>query len=212
VGASAGRTGSGDHGGPLPGMLLHIDGSEHRWFHDDRWYDLLVILDDASSEIYYAQLVEEESTLTVMAALKEVIERQGLFCALYSDRGSQLQIAGGTGDKGAPPLRCCELKAAIELGEIARSRRKRFASSSVVHPQFKRRIFRAHRKNTIQDPLPLQLRNGARMHCLGIRRHILRNELPALCKLLTQSAGVDAGIGLLERTPFHICRVKKRTN
>jgi hypothetical protein len=28
---------------PLPGMLLHIDGSEHRWFHDDRWYDLLVI-------------------------------------------------------------------------------------------------------------------------------------------------------------------------
>src|ERR1700680_769694 len=57
---------------PLPGMLLHIDGSEHRWFQDERWYDLLVILDDASSEIYYAQLVEEESTLTVMAALQEV--------------------------------------------------------------------------------------------------------------------------------------------
>src|SRR5216117_991959 len=31
------------------------------------------------------------------------------------------------------------------------------------------------------------------------------NELLALCKLLTQSAGVDAGIGLLERTPFHRC-------
>jgi hypothetical protein len=73
---------------PLPGMLLHIDGSEHRWFEDDRWYDLLVILDDATSEIYYAQLVEEESTLTVMAALQEVIEWKGLFCALYSDRGS----------------------------------------------------------------------------------------------------------------------------
>ena len=43
---------------PLPGMLLHIDGSEHRWFQDERWYDLLVILDDANSEIYYAQLVE----------------------------------------------------------------------------------------------------------------------------------------------------------
>src|SRR5512146_2700103 len=47
---------------PLPGMLLHIDGSEHRWFQDDRWYDLLAILDDATSEIYYAQLVAEEST------------------------------------------------------------------------------------------------------------------------------------------------------
>jgi transposase len=73
---------------PLPGMLLHIDGSRHRWFQDQRWYDLLVILDDATSQIYYAQRVKEESTPTVMAALREVIEGQGLFCALYSDRGS----------------------------------------------------------------------------------------------------------------------------
>ena len=84
---------------PLPGMLLHIDGSEHRWFQDERWYDLLVILDDASSEIYYAQLVEEESTLTVMAGLKEVIERQGLFCALYSDRGSHFFVTVKEGEK-----------------------------------------------------------------------------------------------------------------
>lgn len=49
---------------PLAGMLLHIDGSKHQWFQDDRWYDLLVILDDATSEIYYARLVEEESTRT----------------------------------------------------------------------------------------------------------------------------------------------------
>jgi transposase len=40
---------------PLPGMLLHIDGSRHRWVQDERWYDLIVILDDASSEIYYEQ-------------------------------------------------------------------------------------------------------------------------------------------------------------
>jgi transposase len=73
---------------PLPGMLLHIDASQHRWFCDDRWYDLLVIMDDATSEIYYAQLVAEESTCTVMAALREVIERKGVFCALYSDRAS----------------------------------------------------------------------------------------------------------------------------
>jgi hypothetical protein len=77
---------------PLPGMLLHIDGSHHQWFQDERWYDLIVILDDATSEIYYAQLVEEESTLTVMAALKEVIERKGAFCALYSDRGSHFWL------------------------------------------------------------------------------------------------------------------------
>jgi transposase len=84
---------------PLPGMLLHIDGSQHRWFQDERWYDLLVILDDATSQIYYAQLVEEESTLTVMAALREVIERQGLFCALYSDRASHFWHTPKAGGK-----------------------------------------------------------------------------------------------------------------
>src|SRR5271167_447836 len=84
---------------PLPGMLLHMDGSRHRWFQDERWYDLIVILDDASSAIYYAQLVEEESTATVMAALWEVIERQGLFCALYSDRGSHFWLTPKVGGK-----------------------------------------------------------------------------------------------------------------
>src|ERR1700688_180041 len=77
---------------PLPGMLLHIDGSRHQWFQDERWYDLIVILDDATSEIYYAQLVEEESTVTVMVGLREVIERKGVFCALYSDRGSHFWL------------------------------------------------------------------------------------------------------------------------
>jgi transposase len=71
---------------PLPGMMLHIDGSHHRWFQDDRWYDLIVILDDATSEIYYAQLVEDECTRSVMAALRNVVERHGWFASVYSDR------------------------------------------------------------------------------------------------------------------------------
>jgi len=89
---------------PMSGMLLHIDGSKHRWFNtegfgDERWYDLIVILDDATSEIYYAQLVEEESTRTVMAGLREVIGKQGLFCALYSDRGSHFFVTPKAGEK-----------------------------------------------------------------------------------------------------------------
>jgi hypothetical protein len=59
----------------LPGMMLHIDVSHHQWFQDERWHDLIVILDDANSEIYYAQLVKEETTATVMVALREVMER-----------------------------------------------------------------------------------------------------------------------------------------
>jgi len=84
---------------PLPGMMLHIDGSKHRWFGDERWYDLIVILDDATSEIYYAQLVEEESTRTVMAGLRAVIETKGLFCTLYSDRGSHFFVTPKAGQK-----------------------------------------------------------------------------------------------------------------
>jgi transposase len=101
---------------PLPGMLLHIDGSRHQWFQDERWYDLIVILDDATSEIYYAQLVEEESTVTVMAGLKEVIERKGLFCALYSDRGSHFWLTPKVGGK-VDPHRLTQVGRALrELG------------------------------------------------------------------------------------------------
>ena len=73
---------------PIPGMLLHIDGSQHRWFQDERQLDLIVILDDATSEIYYAQLVDQESTRTVMAAIRHVVETKGWFSCLYSDRAS----------------------------------------------------------------------------------------------------------------------------
>lgn len=82
----------------LAGMLLHIDGSEHQWFQDGRWYDLIVIMDDATSEIYYAQLVDEESTRTVMAGLKKVIEKRGIFCALYSDRASHFWTTPKAGE------------------------------------------------------------------------------------------------------------------
>jgi hypothetical protein len=97
-------------------MLLHIDGSEHRWFQDERWYDLLVILDDANNEIYYAQLVEEEATIPVLTALQEVVEHQGVFCALYSDRGSHFWLTPKAGE-AVDPHRLTQVGRAMrELG------------------------------------------------------------------------------------------------
>jgi transposase len=84
---------------PLAGMMLHIDGSDHQWFQDERRHDLIVILDDATSEIYYAQLAEEETTATVMAGLRVVIELKGLFCSLYSDRGAHFWLTPKSGGK-----------------------------------------------------------------------------------------------------------------
>lgn len=83
---------------PMSGMLLHIDASKHRWLGGEERQDLLVILDDATSEIYYAQLVEEESTPTALAALREVVEQRGIFCALYTDRGSHFWLTPKAGE------------------------------------------------------------------------------------------------------------------
>jgi transposase len=83
---------------PMTGLLLHIDGSTHRWLGGEQWHDLIVVLDDASTEIYYAQLVEQESTLTVLAALREVVAQHGIFCALYSDRGSHFWLTPKEGE------------------------------------------------------------------------------------------------------------------
>ena len=91
---------------PLTGMMLHVDGSRHRWILGlDQYQDLIVIFDDATSEVYDVQLVDEESTMTVMAALKRVVETRGLFCSLYSDRGSPMAWtpqAGGPVDRQRP--------------------------------------------------------------------------------------------------------------
>jgi len=91
---------------PLTGMMLHVDGSRHQWIPGlDQYQDLIVIFDDATSEVYDVQLVEEESTVTVMAALKRVVESRGVFCSLYSDRGSHMAWtpkAGGLVDREHP--------------------------------------------------------------------------------------------------------------
>lgn len=84
---------------PMVGMMLHIDGSRHEWLGEGQWHDLIVVLDDATSEIYYAQLVEEESTATVMAALREVVEQRGIFCSLYSDRASHFWLTPKSGER-----------------------------------------------------------------------------------------------------------------
>jgi hypothetical protein len=89
---------------PLTGMMLHQDGSRHEWVRGESW-DLIVTLDDATSEIYSAFFVAEEGTMSTFRALAEVIAKHGLFCALYADRGSHYwhtPAAGGKVDRDTP--------------------------------------------------------------------------------------------------------------
>ena len=86
---------------PLPGMRLHQDGSTHEWMPGCQW-DVVVTLDDATTEIYSAFLVEGEGALSSFRGLREVMETKGRFCSLYTDRGSYdwlTEEAGGKVDK-----------------------------------------------------------------------------------------------------------------
>ncbi len=86
---------------PLPGMLVHQDGSTHEWVAGQQW-DLIVTLDDATNEHYAMVFVDEEGTASSFQGVAAVIERRGLFSAFYSDRGSHYWItpeAGGKVDK-----------------------------------------------------------------------------------------------------------------
>jgi transposase len=73
---------------PLPGMMLHQDGSRHAWLEGHPPLDLIVTLDDATGAIYSAFLTEEEGTASTFRALNEVFSEHGLPMSLYTDRGS----------------------------------------------------------------------------------------------------------------------------
>lgn len=74
---------------PMEGMMLHQDGSTHEWIIGLEYnIDLIVTMDDASSRITSAFFVLQEGTESTFRGLKETIEKYGLFCSLYTDRGS----------------------------------------------------------------------------------------------------------------------------
>lgn len=86
---------------PLPGMLVHQDGSTHEWVAGQHW-DLIVTMDDATNEHYSMFFVDEEGTQSSFRGVREVLETRGLFSAFYSDRGSHYWTtpeAGGKVDK-----------------------------------------------------------------------------------------------------------------
>jgi transposase len=90
---------------PMPGMMLHQDGSRHEWLAGEPALDLIVTMDDATSAILSAFLVAEEGTASTFRALQEVFDRHGLPLSLYTDRGSHYfhtPEAGGKVDRAHP--------------------------------------------------------------------------------------------------------------
>ena len=115
---------------PLPGMMLHQDGSRHAWLEGQPALDLIVTLDDATGAIYSAFLTEEEGAASTFRALKEVFSERGLPMSLYT-RGSHdfCTTRAGEIDRGHPTQ---VGRALAQLGSSisARSRRRRAAAPS----------------------------------------------------------------------------------
>jgi transposase len=131
---------------PLPGMMLHQDGSRHVWIEGRPALDLIVTLDDATSELYSMLLVEEEGTASTFCALREVIARYGLFCALYTDRGNHYFYTPKAGEKVA--------KAQTQVGRaLAQLGIEHIAAYSAQARGRSERAFK-----TLQDRLPKELR------------------------------------------------------
>src|SRR6266436_2949785 len=132
---------------PLIGMMLHQDASRFAWLPGDaRQYDLVVTLDDATSAIYSAFLVEEEGTASSFRGLREVIERHGLFCALYTDRGSHYFYTPEAGGKVSKTRPTQVGRALAQLG---------IEHIAAYSPEARGRSERAFR--TLQDRLPKEL-------------------------------------------------------
>ena len=151
---------------PLPGMMLHQDGSTHEWVPGCQW-DLIVTLDDATTEIYSAFFVEEEGTLSSFRGLQEVMETKGLFSSLYTDRGSHYwhtDEVGGQVDK-------------IRLTQVHRALQQLGVTLIPAYsPEARGRSERAFR--TLQDRLPKELALAGITEMAAANRYLAEQFLP----------------------------------
>lgn len=131
---------------PLIGMMLHQDASRHAWLADATPLDLVVTMDDATSTIYSAFLVEEEGTQSSFAGLIETIAAKGLFCSLYTDRGSHYFQTPEAGGKVAKEALTQVGRALAQLG---------IEHIPAYSPEARGRSERMFR--TLQDRLPKEL-------------------------------------------------------
>jgi len=84
---------------PLVGMMIHMDGSPYDWLGNDTMCDLVHAYDDANNRLYDLELVKEEDSITCMRMLKNVVEKKGIFCSLYTDRASHFFFTKKAGER-----------------------------------------------------------------------------------------------------------------
>jgi transposase len=189
---------------PMPGMLLHQDASRHAWLSGtSQQHDLVVTLDDATSAIYSAFLVDEEGTASSFRGLSEVAARHGLFCALYTDRGSHYFHTAKAGEKVSKSQLTQVGRALKQLG---------IEHIAAYSPQARGRSERAFR--TLQDRLPKELTLAGISSVAAANRWLAEIYIPAYNAAFAVEAGQDGSAFLEDRSAAWaeiLCAQEERT-
>ena len=150
--------------------MIHQDGSTHPWVEGSNW-DLIVTMDDATSEHYSMFFVNEEGTASSFQGVQEVIDQKGLFCSFYSDRGSHYWLtpqAGGKVDK-------------VNLTQFGRAMKQLGIEMIAAYsPEARGRSERAFRTHQERLPKELALKEITTME--EANRYLKENYMPAFNK------------------------------
>jgi transposase len=150
---------------PLEGMMIHQDGSTHCWVPEQVW-DLIVTMDDATSEVYSALFVEEEGTWSSLRGVRETLEKRGLFSSFYSDRHYwHTPKAGGAVDRSTPT------QFGRAMGQLG------ITMIAAYSPQARGRSERMFK--TLQDRLPKELALHGVTTMEAANRFLVKRFLPA---------------------------------
>jgi transposase len=180
---------------PCFGELLHLDGSRHRWLAlvPEAWHTLLVVVDDATKQILYAQFVEGgESTPAIMRALWTVFARHGLPGALYTDRA---HWAVHTPTSGSAPDRTRRTQVGRALQALGIEHILGYS------PQARGRSERVNR--TLQDRLVNELRFAGIRTLPAANRYLVDRFLPTFNQTFGR-APTDPASAFVPVTPVQL--------
>ena len=141
------------------GNMLLMDGSYHRWFGGIETC-LIAIVDDATSEVLYAEFTHGETTDACLSLLLAVVKKFGIFQILYTDKAG---VFGGAKRAGFSQVERA-------LGELG-------ISTLYAHsPEAKGRIERLF--DTLQDRLIPEMRIAGIKTMRQANRFLQENYLP----------------------------------
>lgn len=188
---------------PMRGMMLHQDGSSHVWIEGQPAMDLIVTIDDATSEILSAFLVEEEGTRSSFRGLREVIAEHGLFCSLYTDRGSHYFYTPKAGEKVSQTQKTQVGRALEQLG---------IEHIPAYSPQARGRSERAF--ETLQDRLPKELRLAGITTAEAANAWLKAHYIPEYNALFASPPEDEGSAYVEDRHEAHrdiLCVIEERT-